>query len=89
MAIRLGMEGGRPVGMDAHELEKTGPEVGGENGIAVADEAGWKAMNPDGVLYEQLRHVRRRHGFFRRDEVGLFCESVHDHLDRVVVVRGR
>ena len=73
------MEGGRPVGMDAQELEKTGLEVGCEDRIAVADEACWKAVGPDDVLYEQLRHVRRRHGFCRRNEVGLFCESVHDH----------
>ena len=40
LAIRLRMESSRPVGVDAQQLQQPTPKVAGEDGVAVADEAG-------------------------------------------------
>ena len=46
-------------------------------------------MNPDDVLEEQGRHVRRYHGFGCRDEEHLLRQAVNDYLNGVVVVAWR
>ena len=52
LAIRLRMESGGAVGMDAQKLQKTVPKVGCEDRIAIADQARRKTMNSDDVLKE-------------------------------------
>ena len=52
LAIRLGMESGRPVGVDAQEFRESAPLVRGEDRIAIADGVGRQAVKPDDVLNE-------------------------------------
>ena len=89
LAVRLRMEGGGPVGVDAQKFQKTFPKVGSEDGIAIADEAGRKAVESDDVLKEQRCHVRCRHRFGSRDEDRLFREPVHNDQDCIVIVAWR
>ena len=65
------------------------PEMGCEDGVAIADQGFWQAMHPDDLLDELRRHVRSRQGFGSRDEDCLLREAVHDHEDCVMVVVGR
>ena len=83
------MEGGLAVGVDAQKLEKPLPEVGCEDWITIADEAGRQTVKSDDVLEEKGCHVRGRHGFCSRNEDCLFCQAVDDNEDCVVVVGGR
>ena len=58
LAIRLRVERRGPVGSNSTELEQPRPEVGGEDGIPIADQGFRQAVNPDHVLQEQSSHVR-------------------------------
>ena len=89
LAICLGMEGCRAVGLDAEEFDEPPPEMGCEDRIAVTDEGIWQTMNPYNFAKEQGRHVRRRHRFCRWNKNSHFCETIHDDKNSVMVVAGR
>ena len=57
LAIRLGMEGGRPVGMDAQELQESAPKVRREDWIAIADDILWQTVKPNDVLNEKRHDI--------------------------------
>ena len=86
LAIRLGVEGGRAVGTNPQEFQKSAPKVLCEHRIAITDQRIWQAMKPDDLVDEQGSHVRRRHGFCRGDKNRLFGKSVDHHENCVVVV---
>ena len=44
--------------MDPEKFQKPPPKVRSEDRIAIADDAGWKAMYPNDVSKEERRHVR-------------------------------
>ena len=89
LAIRLGVEGGRAVGTNSQKFQETALEVRSEHRIPVTDQGIWQSVGPDNMLDEEGGHAKRRHGFCRGYENGLFSESVHDNKDCVVVVTGR
>ena len=81
------MEGGRPVGMNAHELQESAPEVRREDWIAIADDVLWQTVKPNDVLNAERRDICG-HRFRGRDENCHFGETNHHHQNCIVVVTG-
>ena len=67
------------VGVDAQQLQQPTPKMAGEDGIAVADEAGGQTMKAHHLPKKHRSDLRRRHGFRGGNEVGLLSEPVYDH----------
>ena len=57
------------------------PELGGENGIAIRHHGLWHAMKPNDLGEERLSHGLRGVGVGKRDEVGVFAQTVHHRED--------
>jgi len=70
LTIGLGMESGGHGGLDVAEGEKTFPEVGGKEGIAVRDNLKGKTMEADDGGKEEVGKLGGRDSTGTRDEVG-------------------
>ena len=51
------MEGGKPVGMDAQELQESAPKVRRKDWIEIADDDFWQTVKPDDVLNEERHDI--------------------------------
>ena len=75
--------------MNAQQLQQPTPKMFGEDGIAVADEAGGQPVQAHHLLEKHYSDFKSRHGLSGGNEVRLFGEPVHHHQYSTVVVARR
>ena len=67
--------------LDAREVEQLRPECAGEDGVPIADDGTWNAVEAHNLVEEGTRHRGRRVGVAEGDEVRIFGEPVDDGED--------